>query len=136
MKNVAVFGAGRIGRIHASNIAALGGVKLKYVCDPMPAAASDLAQKLGAEVSTIEAVLADKSIDTVAICSSTDTHSDLITRAAAAGKNIFCEKPIDLSLARAAACETMTMRMNPSGPKAAETTTTAASTGPRVLPPR
>jgi myo-inositol 2-dehydrogenase/D-chiro-inositol 1-dehydrogenase len=105
MKNVAVFGAGRIGRIHASNIAALGGVKLKYVCDPMPAAASDLAQKLGAEVSTIEAVLADKSIDTVAICSSTDTHSDLITRAAAAGKNIFCEKPIDLSLARAAACE-------------------------------
>ncbi|MEY3445949.1 MAG: hypothetical protein RIR45_704, partial [Pseudomonadota bacterium] len=62
MKNVAVFGAGRIGRIHASNIAALGGVKLKYVCDPMPAAASDLAQKLGAEVSTIEAVLADKSI--------------------------------------------------------------------------
>jgi myo-inositol 2-dehydrogenase/D-chiro-inositol 1-dehydrogenase len=104
MKNVAVFGAGRIGRIHSTNLAALSGVKLKYVCDPVPAAAADLAQKLGAEVSTIEAVLADKSIDAVAICSSTDTHSDLITRAAAAGKHIFCEKPVDLSVPRAIAC--------------------------------
>ncbi len=104
MKNVAVFGAGRIGRIHSTNLAALSGVQLKYVCDPVPAAAADLAQKLGAEVSTIEAVLADKSIDAVAICSSTDTHSDLITRAAAAGKHIFCEKPVDLSVPRAIAC--------------------------------
>jgi myo-inositol 2-dehydrogenase/D-chiro-inositol 1-dehydrogenase len=104
MKNVAVFGAGRIGRIHSSNIAALSGVKLKYVCDPVPAAAADLAQTLGAEVSTLEAVLADKSIDAVAICSSTSTHSDLITRAAAAGKHIFCEKPVDLSVPRAIAC--------------------------------
>ncbi len=104
MKNVAVFGAGRIGRIHSTNLASLSGVKLKYVCDPVPAAASDLAQKLGAEVSTIDAVLADKSIDAVAICSSTDTHSDLITRAAAAGKHIFCEKPVDLSVPRAIAC--------------------------------
>ena len=74
------------------------------MCDPVPAAAADLAQKHGAEVSTIEAVLADKSIDAVAICSSTDTHSDLITRAAAAGKHIFCEKPVDLSVPRAIAC--------------------------------
>jgi myo-inositol 2-dehydrogenase/D-chiro-inositol 1-dehydrogenase len=104
MKNVAVFGAGRIGRIHSSNIAALPGVKLKYVCDPVPASASEVAQMYGAEVSTIEAVLADKTIDAVAICSSTATHSDLITRAAAAGKNIFCEKPVDLSVPRAEAC--------------------------------
>ena len=104
MKNVAVFGAGRIGRIHASNLAALSGVQLKYVFDPVPAAAADLAQKHGAAVASIEAVLADKSIDAVAICSSTDTHSDLITRAAAAGKHIFCEKPVDLSVARAVAC--------------------------------
>ena len=103
MKNVAVFGAGRIGRIHSSNLAALTGVKLKYVSDPVPAAASELAQKLGAEVASIETVLADKSIDAVAICSSTSTHSDLITRAAAAGKDIFCEKPVDLSVPRAVA---------------------------------
>ncbi|RFO95728.1 inositol 2-dehydrogenase [Rhodoferax lacus] len=104
MKNVAVFGAGRIGRIHASNLAALPGVQLKYVFDPVPAAAAELAQKHGAQVATIEAALADKSVDAVAICSSTDTHSDLITRAAAAGKHIFCEKPVDLSVARAVAC--------------------------------
>ena len=104
MKNVAVFGAGRIGRIHASNLAALSGVTLKYVFDPVPAAAAELAQKHGAQVASIEAVLADKSVDAVAICSSTDTHSVLITRTAAAGKHIFCEKPVDLSVTRAIAC--------------------------------
>ncbi len=103
MKNVAVFGAGRIGRIHASNLAALDGVNLKYVCDAVAPAAADLAQTLGAEVSTIEAVLADPSIDAVAICSPTSTHSDLISRSAAAGKHIFCEKPVDLSVPRAEA---------------------------------
>ena len=104
MKHVAVFGAGRIGRIHASNLAALPGVQLDAICDPSAEAASELAQSLGAKVSTIEAVLADKQIDAVAICSPTVTHSDLITRAAAAGKHIFCEKPVDLSVPRAQAC--------------------------------
>ena len=89
MTNVAVFGAGRIGRIHASNIAALPGVTLKYISDPVPTYAAELAGQLGAEVASIEAALADKSVDVVAICSSTDTHSDLITRAAAAGKHIL-----------------------------------------------
>ena len=104
MKNVAVFGAGRIGRIHATNLAALPGVTLKFVCDPVAASASQLAQALGAQVSTPEAVLADKSIDAVVIGSPTDTHSDLIHRAAAAGKHIFCEKPVDLSVLRAEDC--------------------------------
>jgi myo-inositol 2-dehydrogenase / D-chiro-inositol 1-dehydrogenase len=103
MKNVAVFGAGRIGRIHATNLASLPGVKLQSVCDAMPEAASALAQQLGAQVSTIDAVLADKNIAAVAICSPTSTHSDLIARAAAAGKHIFCEKPVDLSVPRAEA---------------------------------
>lgn len=103
MKNVAVFGAGRIGRIHATNLANLAGVNLKYVCDAMPDAAASLAQQLGAEVSDIDAVLADKSIDAVAICSPTSTHSDLIARSAQAGKHIFCEKPVDLSVPRAEA---------------------------------
>jgi myo-inositol 2-dehydrogenase/D-chiro-inositol 1-dehydrogenase len=104
MKNVAVFGAGRIGRIHATNVAALPGVTLKFVCDPVADAAASLAQALGAKVSTPEAVLADPSIDAVVIGSPTDTHSDLIHRAAAAGKHIFCEKPVDLSVARAEEC--------------------------------
>jgi len=105
MKNVALFGAGRIGRIHAANLAALSGVKLKTISDPMPGAARELAAALGAEVATsIDAVFADKSIDAVLIASPTTTHSELITRAAQAGKHIFCEKPVDLSVARAQAC--------------------------------
>ena len=54
MKKVAVFGAGRIGRIHAANIAALAGVQLAYVCDPIGDSAAQLAGQLGAQVSTIE----------------------------------------------------------------------------------
>ncbi|WP_293993839.1 inositol 2-dehydrogenase [Sphaerotilus sp.] len=104
MKNVAVFGAGRIGRIHATNLASLPGVNLQFICDPFGDSASQLSQQLGAQVSTIDAVLADPSIDVVAITSPTSTHSDLITRAAAAGKHIFCEKPVDLSVPRAIAC--------------------------------
>ncbi len=104
MKNVAIFGAGRIGRIHASNLAALPGVELRYVCDPVVVAAADLAQQHNARVVEVDAALADPSIDVVAIASSTDTHSDLITRAAAAGKHIFCEKPVDMSVTRARAC--------------------------------
>jgi myo-inositol 2-dehydrogenase/D-chiro-inositol 1-dehydrogenase len=104
MKHVALFGAGRIGRIHGGNAAALPGVSLKFVCDPVAASAAPLAHELGAAVSTPDAVFADKSIDAVIIGSPTDTHSDLIHRAAAAGKHIFCEKPVDLSVPRAVAC--------------------------------
>jgi myo-inositol 2-dehydrogenase/D-chiro-inositol 1-dehydrogenase len=104
MTTVALFGAGRIGRIHGSNIAALPGVNLKYVCDPFGDNAAQLAQQLGAQVSTPEAVFADPAVAAVAIGSPTDTHSDLINRAAAARKHIFCEKPIDLSVPRAEAC--------------------------------
>ena len=105
MKKVAVFGAGRIGRIHASNLAALSGVQVQYVFDPVPQAAAELAQAVGAQVASIETALADPSVQAVAICSSTTTHSDLITRSAAAGKQIFCEKPVDLSVERAQAVE-------------------------------
>jgi myo-inositol 2-dehydrogenase / D-chiro-inositol 1-dehydrogenase len=104
MKNVAVFGAGRIGRIHAANVAALPGVTLKAVCDPVADSAASLAAALGAQVSTPDAVFADRSIDVVVIGAPTDTHSDLIHRAAAAGKHIFCEKPVDLSVPRAIEC--------------------------------
>jgi myo-inositol 2-dehydrogenase/D-chiro-inositol 1-dehydrogenase len=100
MKNVAVFGAGRIGRIDAGNVAALPGVTPRFVCDPVADSAAALAAQLGTEVSTPEAVLADKGIDAVVIGSPTDTHSDLIHRAAAAGRHIFCEKLVDLSVAR------------------------------------
>ena len=52
----------------------------------------------GAKVADVDAILASKDVDAVAICSPTDTHADLIERAARAGKAIFCEKPIDLDV--------------------------------------
>ncbi|HJV63241.1 MAG TPA: inositol 2-dehydrogenase [Albitalea sp.] len=104
MKHVALFGAGRIGRIHAANLAALPGVKLSYVCDPIADSAAALAQQVGAQPASIEQAFADPRIEVVAIASPTDTHSELIGRAAASGRHIFCEKPVDLSVPRAVAC--------------------------------
>ena len=101
---VAIFGAGRIGKIHAGNLAAQPGVRLKHVVDPDAGAAAALAAKHGASVGTVEGVFADPSIRAVVIASSTDTHAELIERAAGAKKAIFCEKPVDLSYDRALRC--------------------------------
>ena len=98
------FGAGRIGLIHAANIAAHPGAELRYVVDVNQPAAEALAAKHGAKVTTADAALADPAVKAVLIASSTDTHADLIERAAKAGKAILCEKPVDLSLARVDAC--------------------------------
>jgi myo-inositol 2-dehydrogenase / D-chiro-inositol 1-dehydrogenase len=102
--NVAVFGAGRIGRIHAGNLARQPGVRLKYVVDVNREAADALAREHGAEVVEADVALGDRSIGATVICSSTDTHADLIERSAAQGKHVFCEKPVDLALERARAC--------------------------------
>jgi myo-inositol 2-dehydrogenase/D-chiro-inositol 1-dehydrogenase len=104
MIDVAIFGAGRIGRIHAGNIVTQPGVRLKYVVDPDGQAAAALASQHGASVASIEDVFADGAIRAVAIASSTDTHAELIQRAAGTGKAIFCEKPVDLALERARDC--------------------------------
>jgi len=100
----AVFGAGRIGKIHAGNLARQAGVQLKYVVDVHAPSAAALAQEHGAMVSDVDAALGDPAINAVIIGTSTDTHAELIIKAAAAGKAIFCEKPVDLTLERARAC--------------------------------
>lgn len=102
--DVAVFGAGRIGTIHAGNVARHTRARLRYVVDVNATAAEALAGRYGAQTSSVDAALADPAVGAVLICSSTDTHADLIQRAAAAGKAIFCEKPIDLDVERARAC--------------------------------
>jgi myo-inositol 2-dehydrogenase/D-chiro-inositol 1-dehydrogenase len=101
MIEAALFGAGRIGKIHAGNLARQPGAWLKYVVDVNAAAAAELAARHGATVATVDAALADRAINAIVIASSTDTHAELLLRAAAAGKAIFCEKPVDLDLARA-----------------------------------
>ncbi|KVQ06350.1 inositol 2-dehydrogenase [Burkholderia ubonensis] len=103
--DVAVFGAGRIGRIHAGNLARQPGVRLKYVVDVNRAAADALAAQHGARAVDRDAALGDPAVGASVVCSSTDTHADLILQSAAAGKHVFCEKPVDLSVERARACE-------------------------------
>src|SRR6476469_7066835 len=104
MTDVALFGAGRIGTIHAGNVVRLPGVRLKYVVDVDRAAAEALATTHGAQVAEADAVFGDAGVTAVVIASSTATHADLIVRAAKARKAIFCEKPVDLALDRARSC--------------------------------
>lgn len=107
MYDIALIGAGRIGKIHAANIAADPRLRLARIIDPTSAAA-ELAGRYGAQVSTIEAALADPAISGVVVASSTDTHLDYSLEAAKAGKAVFCEKPLDQNLERArAAAETL-----------------------------
>lgn len=101
MLDIAVLGAGRIGRIHAGNIAAHPGARLAGIADTDPEAAGALAASLGTRVmSSADAMQADA----VLIASPTPTHADYIEQAAAAGRPVFCEKPIDLSANRVRAC--------------------------------
>jgi myo-inositol 2-dehydrogenase/D-chiro-inositol 1-dehydrogenase len=99
-----LLGAGRIGKVHARAISADAGAKLVAVADAMAPAAAAVAAQYGCDVRSIDAILAATDIDAVVICTPTDTHADLIEAFARAGKAIFCEKPIDLSLARVKSC--------------------------------
>jgi len=98
------FGAGRIGQIHAANLAVHPDAELVSVVDVVADAAEALAANQGARVTTPDDALADDTVDAVIIASSTDTHADLIEASARAGKAIFCEKPIDLDIKRVDAC--------------------------------
>ena len=105
MLNIGLLGAGRIGNVHAKSITANADSRLVAVSDVNEAAAQKLAQAYGAQARSSQEIIADPSIDAVLIATSTDTHSDLIEAATAAGKAVLCEKPVDLSLARARACQ-------------------------------
>lgn len=99
-----LLGAGRIGKVHARAVTGDAGARLVAVADAMPAAAEAIAAQYGCAVRSIEAIEAADDIDAVVICTPTDTHADLIERFVTAGKAVFCEKPIDLSLDRVKAC--------------------------------
>ena len=101
--NVGIIGAGRIGKVHAETIAF-------RLPEAAPVAIADLNRKAAEQVAarcgipkvaeSSEEIFADPRIEAVLICSSTGTHADLVVQAAEAGKHIFCEKPIDHSLAK------------------------------------
>jgi myo-inositol 2-dehydrogenase/D-chiro-inositol 1-dehydrogenase len=101
--NLGIIGAGRIGKVHAETVAfRVPEVRARAITDLNRAAAAAAAARCGIPVvaDSVEGLLADPAIAAVLICSSTDTHADLIVQAAQAGKHIFCEKPIAHSLAQ------------------------------------
>lgn len=100
---VGVIGAGRIGRLHAEHLATrIRDAELAAIADINLAAAEATAARFRVPlaVSDYWQILDDPTMQAVAVCSATDTHSEIVRAAAAAGKHVFCEKPIDLDLRR------------------------------------
>ncbi len=99
---LAVAGLGRIGKIHLRNLCRnFPDVDVMGVMDVLDES-KEIADAYGVPhcVRTFDELIALPGLDGVVICSPTDTHADYVARAAQAGKQIFCEKPLDLSLAR------------------------------------
>ncbi|HEJ9096128.1 Gfo/Idh/MocA family oxidoreductase [Serratia odorifera] len=98
---VGLIGAGRMGSFHAENLAyRVPGARLSAVADPQPGAAETLAQRLGITKAygDLHALLHDPDIDAVAIAAPARTHAEWVIAAAQAGKHVFCEKPMAVTL--------------------------------------
>ena len=113
----ALLGCGRIGGLHAQTLSALEECRLVKVCDTDREAAKKVAKKVEQKVEQscadtacfepvvccdAQEIFADPTIEAVVVASATETHCDYIEQAVRAGKAVFCEKPLDLNLERAA----------------------------------
>jgi predicted dehydrogenase len=100
MITVAVFGAGFMGSAHTANYKALDGrVRVKTVASRSLERAAKLAESVGASATTdLDEVLADPEVDAVDVCLPTPVHREVTERALAAGKHVFLEKPIALTV--------------------------------------
>ncbi|WCM53223.1 inositol 2-dehydrogenase [Pseudomonas sp. WJP1] len=113
MVGIAVLGAGRIGKIHAANVAASPFAKLVVVADPFGNAAEQLAVALGADAMTdCEAAIDRDDVQAIVIGTPTHTHISLMLRAVRQGKAVLCEKPIDLDMAKSLAAVEEVERLN------------------------
>ena len=113
MVGIAVLGAGRIGKIHAANVAASKLATLVVVADPFADAAASLADELGAQAMTdCEAAIDRADVDAIVIGTPTHTHINLMLRAVRQGKAVLCEKPIDLDMAKSLAAVAEVERLN------------------------
>ena len=105
MLRIAVLGCGRIGQMHAANVARHPRAELVAVYDLNQQAAGTDAKALGIKAAASAAeVFRSSDVDAVLIATATPTHPDYIEMAVAAGKPVLCEKPINLSLSRVNAC--------------------------------
>jgi myo-inositol 2-dehydrogenase/D-chiro-inositol 1-dehydrogenase len=97
---IGVIGVGRIGRMHAELLAhRVAGAAVEAVYDAYEPAALDVAADLNVSAAASVSEILATDVDAVAICSSSDSHADLVVAAAEAGKAVFCEKPVSLELA-------------------------------------
>lgn len=102
MLNIGLIGCGRIGRMHGATVATILSARLAAVCDTNEDMAAEVAQMYHVEkcFNDYRKILDDSHIDAVLVCSNGDTHSEISIAAAKAGKHIFCEKPVDVSIDR------------------------------------
>ena len=113
MVGIAVLGAGRIGKIHAANVAASKFAKLVVVADPFGNAAQELAEAFGADAMLdCEAAIDRDDVQAIVIGTPTHTHISLMLRAVRQGKAVLCEKPIDLDMAKSLAAVEEVERLN------------------------
>jgi len=101
--NIGLIGAGRIGRLHAEHLSnQIPNVKLRMITDANESVARECAARFHIPewATDLQKIIQHADIDAIVVCSPTNTHSDIIQAASAAGKHIFCEKPVDVDLKR------------------------------------
>src|SRR3712207_2114563 len=98
--NVAFLGAGRMGMTHLRNLLGVSGVRVRAVADRRLEAAQHGAAVVGAERASddLDTTIRASDVDAVLIATPTDTHADLIESCVRAGKPVWCEKPVALTL--------------------------------------
>src|ERR1700737_3342723 len=99
---VVFLGAGRIGQEHSRSLIADPRIQVVAVCDPRLEAARQTAATIPGAIATDQTteILSSSGVDAIVICTTTDSHAQLIEESARAHKAVFCEKPVALDLQR------------------------------------
>ena len=112
--NIALFGLGRIGQMHAKNLLNHNEFNLKYIFDINNKLVKKFSKKYNCnQISKPEIALRDKQIKIIFIATSTKTHLKLIEEAVRNKKIVFCEKPLDLDLKKINVCKNRILKYNP-----------------------
>ena len=114
MINIALFGLGRIGVMHAQNIYLNNNCSLQYVFDIDQVLAKKIAKKFNSiSIKNTRIAYTDKNIDVIFITTPTSTHIKYIIEAVKFKKTIFCEKPLDLNIKKINQCKKFIKKYNP-----------------------